>query len=131
MRGVFSQAPIGEREAALALGGTRWGVIRSVVLPFGRGGIVGGTMLGLGRALGETIAVLLIISPAYDISLHPLQVGTQTTAALIASRFGDATTSQLSALLAAGFVLFLMTLLVNTVAAVIVSRGRSGATTEI
>ena len=62
MRNVFAQAPIGEREAAYALGSTRWGMIRSVVLPFGRGGIIGGTMLGLGRALGETVAVLLIIS---------------------------------------------------------------------
>jgi phosphate transport system permease protein len=131
MRGVFAQAPIGEREAALALGSTRWGVIRTVVLPFGRGGIVGGTMLGLGRALGETVAVLLIISPAFDINLHILQVGTETTAALIADRFGEATSAQLSALLTAGFVLFLMTLLVNTVAAIIVSRGRSGAATEI
>jgi phosphate transport system permease protein len=60
MRGVFSLAPIGEREAAYALGCTRWGMIRTVVLPFGRGGIIGGTMLGLGRALGETIAVVLI-----------------------------------------------------------------------
>ena len=63
MRESFSQAPLGEREGAYALGATRWGMIRSVVLPFGRGGIVGGTMLGLGRALGETIVVLLIISP--------------------------------------------------------------------
>ena len=131
MRGVFAQAPIGEREAALALGSTRWGVIRSVVLPFGRGGIVGGTMLGLGRALGETIAVLLIISPAFDIKFRPLEVGAETTSALIAGRFGDATSRQLSALLTAGFVLFLMTLLVNSIAAVIVSRGRSGASTEI
>lgn len=131
MRGVFAQAPIGEREAALALGSTRWGVIRSVVVPFGRGGIVGGTMLGLGRALGETIAVLLIISPAFDIKFRPLEVGAETTSALIAGRFGDATTRQLSALLTAGFVLFLMTLLVNSIAAVIVSRGRSGAATEI
>jgi phosphate transport system permease protein len=64
MRAVFDQTPRGEREAAMALGGTRWGVIRTVVLPFGRGGIIGGTMLALGRALGETAAVLLIISPA-------------------------------------------------------------------
>ncbi len=63
MRQVFSQTPPGEKEAALALGATRWGMIRSVVLPFGRGGIIGGTMLGLGRALGETIAVVLIVSP--------------------------------------------------------------------
>jgi phosphate transport system permease protein len=106
-------------------------MIRAVVLPFGRGGIIGGTMLGLGRALGETVAVLLIISPAFDIKFRILEVGTQTTSALIAGRFGEATSSQLSALLTAGFVLFVITLGVNTVAAVFVGRSRSGATTEI
>jgi phosphate transport system permease protein len=131
MRGVFAQAPLGEREAAYALGATRWGMIRTVVLPFGRGGIIGGTMLGLGRALGETIAVLLIISPAFDIKFRPLEVGTETTSALIAGRFGEATAAQLSALLTAGFVLFVMTLLVNTFAAIFVTRSRSGAATEI
>ena len=131
MRGVFAQAPPGEREAALALGGTRWGVIRSVVLPFGRGGIIGGTMLGLGRALGETIAVLMVLSQIYKINLRPLQVGGLTVSSLIANRFGEATALQLKALLAAGFVLFVMTLAVNTIAGVIVTRSRSGAATEI
>ena len=78
MRQVFSQTPPGEKEAALALGATKWGMIRSVVLPFGRGGIIGGTMLGLGRALGETIAVLLIISPGLRASSGAiLEIGTQ------------------------------------------------------
>jgi phosphate transport system permease protein len=131
MREVFSQAPMGEREAALALGATRWGMIRAVVLPFGRGGIIGGTMLSLGRALGETIAVLLIISPAFDLKLSVIEVGANTVAALIAGRFGEATAGQLSALLTAGFVLFLITLLVNTLAAIVVNRSRSGAATEI
>jgi phosphate transport system permease protein len=131
MREVFSQAPVGEREAALALGATRWGMIRTVVLPFARGGIIGGTMLSLGRALGETIAVVLIISPAFDLKVRILEIGTITVSSLIAGRFGEATSSQLSALLTAGFVLFLITLLVNTVAATIVNRGRSGAATEI
>ncbi|HTY72723.1 MAG TPA: phosphate ABC transporter permease subunit PstC [Actinomycetes bacterium] len=131
MRGVFAQAPVGEREAAYALGATRWGVIRAVVLPFGRGGVIGGTMLALGRALGETIAVLLIISPAFDIKIKILTVGTETTSALIAGRFGEATSAQLSALLTAGFVLFVITLGVNTVAAIFVNRSRSGAATEI
>ena len=131
MREVFSQAPVGEREAALALGSTQWGVVRSVVLPFGQGGIIGGTMLALGRALGETIAVLLIISPAFEIKASVLQVGTNTISALIAGRFGEATSSQLSALLCAGFVLFLITLLVNTLASMIISRSRSGASTEL
>ena len=130
MRQVFSQTPPGEKEAALALGATRWGMIRSVVLPFGRGGIIGGTMLGLGRALGETIAVLLIISPDFVIKPRLLEVGTNSVSALIAGRFGDASAAQLSALLTAGFVLFLITLVVNTLAAVIVSRSRSGAGTD-
>lgn len=131
MRGVFAQAPLGEREAAYALGSTRWGMIRTVVLPFGRGGIIGGTMLSLGRALGETVAVLLIISPAFDIKFRPLEVGTETTSALIANRFGEATSAQLSALLAAGFVLFLITLATNTIAAVFINRSRSGSGTDI
>jgi len=127
MRQVFSQTPPGEREAALALGATKWGVIRTVVLPFGRGGIIGGSMLALGRALGETIAVVLIISPAFEVKWNILEIGTNTVSSLIAGRFGDASASQLSALLAAGFVLFLITLAINTLAAVIVNRGRSGA----
>jgi phosphate transport system permease protein len=131
MRAVFDQAPLGEREAAMALGGTRFGVARTVVFPFAKGGIIGGTMLALGRALGETAAVLIIISPAYIIKPRILEAGTQTTSALIAGNFGDATKSQLSALLAAGFVLFLITLVVNSLAAVVIRRSRSGATTEL
>ena len=131
MREVFSQAPHGEREAALALGSTRWGMIRAVVLPFGKGGIIGGTMLGLGRALGETIAVVLIISPSFDLKLRPLEIGTNTVSALIAGRFGEATDAQLSALLTAGLVLFLVTLVVNTLAAMVVARSRSGAGTDL
>jgi phosphate transport system permease protein len=131
MRAVFDQAPIGEREAAMALGGTRWGVVKSVVLPFGKGGIVGGTMLALGRALGETAAVLIIISPAYEIKARILEAGTQTTSALIAGDFGEASAGQVKALLTAGFVLFLITLVVNTIAAVVISRSRSGAATDI
>lgn len=130
MRGVFAQAPIGEREAAMALGATRWGVIRSVVLPFGRGGVIGGSMLGLGRALGETIAVMLVISISFDINFNILQVGTITTSSLIATYFGEATSNQLSALLCAGFVLFVITLIVNMIAAFFVGRSRSGSVTE-
>ena len=109
MREVFTQAPIGEREGALALGATRWGMIRSVVLPFGRGGMIGGTMLGLGRALGETIAVYLIISPVFVIQPHILEI---------------------SALMGAGLVLFLMTLLVNFGASFIIATSRSGASSD-
>ena len=131
MRNVFSQAPIGEREGAYALGSTQWGMIRSVVLPFGRGGIIGAMMLGLGRALGETVAVLLILQPEFDIKVRVLESGGVTISSLIANDFGDASGVQLSALLAAGFVLFLMTLVVNTFAAVIISRSRSGAGVEL
>lgn len=130
MRQVFSQTPQGEKEAALALGATRWGMVTSVVLPFGRGGIIGGTMLGLGRALGETIAVVLIISPTFEVKANLTEIGGNSVSALIAGRFGEANAAQLSALLAAGFVLFLITLVVNTVAAVIVNRSRSGAGTD-
>jgi phosphate transport system permease protein len=131
IRAVFDQAPLSEREAAMALGGTRWGVARTVVFPFAKGGIIGGTMLALGRALGETAAVLIIISTAYAIKPRILEAGTQTTSALIAGNFGDATKAQLSALLTAGFVLFLITLVVNSAAAVVIGRSRSGASTEI
>jgi len=131
MRGVFAEAPLGEREAAYALGSTKWGMIRTVVLPFGRGGIIGGTMLGLGRALGETIAVLFIISLTFNVNFHILQNGTSTISALIANDFGESTSAQLAALLTAGLVLFVMTLCVNTVAAAFITRSRSGASTEI
>ncbi|MGB0099966.1 MAG: phosphate ABC transporter permease subunit PstC [Nocardioides sp.] len=130
MRQVFSQTPPGEKEAALALGSTKWGMVRAVVLPFGRGGIIGGTMLGMGRALGETIAVLLILSPSFEVKGRVLEIGGNTVSSLIAGRFGDADAGQLSALLAAGFVLFVITLIVNTLAAVIVNRSRSGAGTD-
>jgi phosphate transport system permease protein len=132
VREVFSQAPAAEKEGALALGGTRWGMIRMVVLPFGRGGIVGGSMLGLGRALGETIAVAIIISPAFVISPHILQVGGNSVASLIANRFGDASQAfGIPALMAAGLTLFALTLIVNTLASLIVSRSRSGRGVEI
>jgi len=127
MREVFTQAPVGEREGAYALGATRWGMIRTVVLPFGRGGIIGGTMLGLGRALGETIAVYMIISIVFYIQPHLLQNGASSVSSLIALRYGESTALGLSALMAAGLALFLMTLVVNFFASIIVSRSRSGA----
>jgi phosphate transport system permease protein len=131
MIGVFRLAPLSEREGAYALGSTRWGMIRTVVLPFGRGGIIGGTMLALGRALGETIAVLLILTENFDIRFRPLAEGGATISWLIANFFGDATSGQLRALVAAGFVLFAITILINTLAAIVIARSRSGAQTEI
>jgi phosphate transport system permease protein len=130
MREAFSQAPIGEREGAYALGATRWGMIRSVVIPFGRGGMIGGTMLGLGRALGETIAVYLIISPVFVIQPHVLQNGANSVSALIALRYGESGRVALSALMAAGVALFVLTLIVNFAAGSIVARSRSGAESE-
>ncbi len=127
MREVFDQAPAGEREGAYALGATRWGMIRSVVLPFGRGGVIGGTMLGLGRALGETITVYLILSMHFEIRLHVLQTGGSAVAPLIALRYGDSSSFAISALMAAGLALFLLTLVVNFAAAAVVARSRSGA----
>jgi phosphate transport system permease protein len=130
MREVFSQVPIGEREGAYALGATRWGMIRIVSLPFGRGGMIGGTMLGLGRALGETIAVLLIISPRFDINFHILEAGSNSVSSLIALRYSEASGFGLSALMAAGLALFALTLVVNFTASAFVARSRSGASSE-
>ena len=130
MREAFAQAPISEREGAYALGATRWGMIRTSVLPFGKGAIIGGTMLGLGRALGETIAVVLVISPIFVIQPHLLQQGANSVSALIALRFGDASDMGLSALMAAGLALFLLTLVVNFGASIIVARSRSGAVSD-
>jgi len=130
MREAFAQAPLGEREGAYALGATRWGMIRTVVLPFGRGGIIGGTMLGLGRALGETIAVYIVISFGFQIQPHILQAGTSSVSALIANHYGAATDFEMAALMAAGLALFVLTLIVNFAASAIVARSRSGAVSD-
>ena len=130
MREVFTQAPLGEREGALALGATKWGMISSVVLPFGRGGIIGGTMLGLGRALGETIAVFIIISPVFIIQPRILEKGANSISALIALRYNEASVFEISALMAAGLALFLITLVVNFLASMIIARSRSGSASD-
>jgi len=130
MREVFTQAPLGEREGALALGATRWGMISSVVLPFGRGGIIGGTMLGLGRSLGETIAVFIIISPVFVIQPRILEKGANSISALIALRYNEASVFEISALMAAGLTLFLITLVINFLASMIIARSRSGSASD-
>jgi phosphate transport system permease protein len=124
-RAVFAQTPPGEKEAALALGGTRWGMVKTVVLPYGRGGIIGGSMLGLGRALGETIAVTLLLPQVPWISSHILQQGGATISGFIALRAGSDPFT-VSGLMAAGLVLFIITLATNLIASTIVSRSRSG-----
>ncbi|GAB3705834.1 phosphate ABC transporter permease subunit PstC [Nocardiopsis oceani] len=122
-RDVFHQVPQAHREAALAMGATRWEMIRLAVLPFGKSGIVGGAMLGMGRALGETMAVAMILSPSLAVSFNLLQSGNQTIAAHIALQYPEATGFGVSALIAAGLVLFAITLAVNMAARYIVARG--------
>jgi phosphate transport system permease protein len=127
-REVFLQVPTANQEAALALGATRWEMIRIAVLPFGRPGVIGATMLGLGRALGETIAVAIVLSPEYLISFHILEPGKgNTIAANIANQFGEATSTGRGALIASGLVLFAITLVVNVVARAVIYRRRAFA----
>jgi phosphate transport system permease protein len=127
-REVFLQVPAANQEAALALGATRWEMIRMAVLPFGRPGIIGATMLGLGRALGETIAVALVLSPAFLVSLRILEPGQgNTIAANIALGFGEATSTGRGALIASGLVLFVITLAVNVIARAVIYRRKEFA----
>jgi phosphate transport system permease protein len=129
-REVFLQTPRLHEEAALALGATRWEMIRMTVLPFGRSGVVSAAMLGLGRALGETMAVLMIISQGFLYSFLLLVAGQQQTiAANIAAQFPEASEMGMSVLIATGLALFLITLVVNMAARAIVARRKdfSGA----
>lgn len=122
-REVFLQTPLLHEEAALALGATRWEMVRMAVLPFGRSGVIGATMLGLGRALGETMAVYMILSPGLSYSLNLLQAAEHNTiAAYIALQFPEANSTGVSALIALGLALFVITLLVNMLARWIVAR---------
>ncbi|MFC8571375.1 phosphate ABC transporter permease subunit PstC [Streptomyces sp. NPDC057245] len=128
-REVFRQVPRMHEEAALALGATRWEVIRMSVLPFGRSGVISASMLGLGRALGETMAVAMVLSPTFDITASLLDPGGGTFAQNIASKFNEATPMGRDALIASGLVLFVITLLVNGGARMIIARRKeySGA----
>ena len=121
-REVFRQVPRGHREAAMALGATRWEAMRLAVLPFGRGGLMGAAMLGLGRALGETIAVALVLSASFTVNIHLLEPGGNTIAANMANRFGEAGPMGRQALIASGLVLFAITLVVNVAARAVVHR---------
>ncbi|MEV4680849.1 phosphate ABC transporter permease subunit PstC [Streptomyces kurssanovii] len=128
-REVFLQVPKMHEEAALALGATRWEVIRMSVLPFGRSGIISASMLGLGRALGETMAVAVVLSPSFIISGHLLDPGGGTFAQNIAAKFNEADEFGRDALIASGLVLFVITLVVNGAARAIIARRKeySGA----
>ncbi len=121
-REVFLQVPQTQREAALAMGATRWEMIRMAVLPFGKSGIASATVLGFGRALGETIAVALVLSSNFDIVYKIFTPGGNTIAANIANRYGDAGKIGLGALIASGLVLFVITLIVNLFARFIARR---------
>jgi phosphate transport system permease protein len=115
-REVLQAVPRSQREAALALGATRWEMIWDAVLPYARSGIIGGVILGLGRALGETMAVTMVIGNAHEISASLLAPG-YTMASLIANQFSEATSElHVSALMAVGAALFLLTVIVNAIA---------------
>ncbi|HEX3391797.1 MAG TPA: phosphate ABC transporter permease subunit PstC [Solirubrobacteraceae bacterium] len=120
-REVMSTVPGDHKEAALGLGATRWEMIRLAVLPYCRSGITGAAMLGLGRAIGETIAVTILIGNAPQLSGHLFGQG-YSLAAAIANEFGEAQELHRSALFAAGLVLFVLTLLVNVIARLLVMR---------
>jgi phosphate transport system permease protein len=126
-REVLLAVPSSQREAATGLGATRWEAVWTAVLPYGRAGIIGAIMLGFGRALGETMAVTMVIGNRHDISASLLQPA-YTMAAAIANEFSEATTSMyLSAIFALGLVLFLVTILVNALARLLVWRVARGA----
>ena len=121
-REVLMAVPRSQREAALALGATRWEAITGAVVPYAKTGIFGGIILGLGRALGETMAVTMVIGNRHEISASLFAPG-YTMASLIANEFSEATTdAHVAALMAVGFVLFVMTLIVNAIARWLVSR---------
>ena len=125
-REVMTTVPPDHKEAALGLGATRWEMIRMAVIPYCRSGIVGGAMLGLGRAIGETIAVTIVIGDAPQLGKHLFGQG-YTLAAVIANEFGEATGLHRSALFAAALVLFVLTLLVNGLARIFVMRAARGS----
>ncbi|MQA94658.1 MAG: phosphate ABC transporter permease subunit PstC [Streptosporangiales bacterium] len=126
-REVFLQVPKANEEAALALGATRWEMVRMAVLPFGRPGVISASMLGLGRALGETIAVALIVSASFEIDWNVMMPGGNSIAANIANTFQEAGATGRGALIASGLVLFVITLVVNMAARAVIARRKEYA----
>lgn len=123
IREVFLQTPRLHEEASLALGATRWEMVQQAVLPFARSGIISASMLGLGRALGETMAVLMILSPGFLVNFNLLMPGQhQTIAANIANQFPEAAGLGVNVLIATGLMLFIITFLVNMAARAIIAR---------
>jgi phosphate transport system permease protein len=125
-REIFSQIDDDLIKASIALGGNRESTFRKIILPVSSSGITGGVLLGLGRALGETVAIFFVLNLVFDDYnwLNILEPGGGAIASLILAKFGEATTSEVSALLAAGVVLFILTLFINSIAAFIVSRAQ-------
>jgi phosphate transport system permease protein len=123
-REVFRQTPKANEEAALALGATKWEMIRTAVLPYGRPGIIAAVMLGLGRALGETIALAMTLGNTYILSFNMVDNGGSTIASNIANRFGEAGEVGRGALIASGLFLFAITLVVNMIARIVIFRRR-------
>lgn len=121
-REVFTQVPPDRVQAAYALGATKWSMIKSIVLPYGSSGIASGAMLGLGRAMGETVAVYLVLNLYFIPNFQVLFSAGGNVASLIVSKFGEAGEFELQALMAAGFVLFVITLIVNYLSTLIVKR---------
>jgi phosphate transport system permease protein len=130
-REVLRQVDPAQKEAALALGATRWEMVRTAMLPPSRGGLVSAVMLGLGRALGETIAVALVIGSTFNISWHILPPGGNSIAANIANQFAESNALGRSALIASGLVLFVITLAVNLVARGIIYRSGKGESSAV
>ena len=126
-REIFDQTPLDRIQAAYALGATRLAMIKAVVIPFGRGGIIGGAMLGLGRAMGETVAVYTVLNVVYQINWQILFGAGGNVASLILLKFGEAGPAEVDALMAAGLVLFVLTLIINAIANILVNRlGKTG-----
>jgi phosphate transport system permease protein len=119
-REIFAQAPLDRIQAAYALGATRWAMIKAVVIPYGRSGVIG-------RAMGETVAVFTVLNIVFQVNWHVLLGAGGNVASLIILKFGDASPYEIKALMAAGLILFLLTLIVNAVANFIVKNtGKSG-----
>lgn len=120
-REVFTTVPRNDKDGALALGATRWEMIKGVVLPHSIAGMVGATMLGLGRAMGETIAVALVVGATPQITANLFSTG-DTMPSVIAFQFGEAAGTHRAALIALGVGLFALTIIVNVTARTIVGR---------
>lgn len=126
-REIFDQTPLDRVQAAYALGASKFAMIRAVVIPYGRGGVVGGAMLGLGRAMGETVAVYTVLNVVYQINWQVLFGAGGNVASLILLKFGEAGPEEVNALMAAGLVLFLLTLTVNAISDVLINKfGKKG-----